>query len=375
MSQQIDLSIATSYVKDWTYIEAMRELFQNALDAETQDKTNVFEWKYQPKLSILSVSSALSRLERGTLLLGSSAKQDDNSTIGQFGEGYKIALMVLLREGFNVQIINPRAGEVWTPHLAHSEVFQQTVLRITISSIEAEPFTDSLEFSVGNVTPEHMTALQEANLNIASPQEVVSTERGNILFDEKQLKRIYVNGLYVETAKGKLDHGYDIKPEYLSLDRDRRAVDTFDLYWVTSQMWAESKDYKEVLRMLSEGVEDVRYLPDLSRNLGELTTYASEQFYAKYGKNAVPVTSQEEYDMVIKFGHYKPIICPEAMKRIIIRNPSYVTPKDHRKSTLTPQQFLSAALTDQNGEINPERAALQIPRLLKASKRWRWTQF
>ena len=99
MKSKYELTISTKYVPDWTYVEAVRELLQNAIDNEAVDENNKYEAVYLADEEKLNISNKSSKLTLDTLLLGVSTKRDDNRTIGQHGEGYKIAFMVLAREG------------------------------------------------------------------------------------------------------------------------------------------------------------------------------------------------------------------------------------------------------------------------------------
>lgn len=40
MQRRYELTFSMNYVKDWTYVEAFRELFQNAIDNEIQNPEN-----------------------------------------------------------------------------------------------------------------------------------------------------------------------------------------------------------------------------------------------------------------------------------------------------------------------------------------------
>ena len=69
-------------------------------------------------------------------MLGCSSKGSIDGMIGKFGEGYKLALIVLLRKGFKVDIIN--ADEEWKPRFANSEKFDTQVLTIDVKSLSTE---------------------------------------------------------------------------------------------------------------------------------------------------------------------------------------------------------------------------------------------
>ena len=89
------LSLTRGYVVSWGLREAVREIIQNALDSDS-------DFGYAIDGDTLTVISRYASLSPQTLLLGSSNKGGDISSIGQFGEGYKLALLVLTRDGLPV---------------------------------------------------------------------------------------------------------------------------------------------------------------------------------------------------------------------------------------------------------------------------------
>lgn len=46
--KKVELTLSTAYVPDWTVSNAVRELFQNALDQERENASNVASWHYKP---------------------------------------------------------------------------------------------------------------------------------------------------------------------------------------------------------------------------------------------------------------------------------------------------------------------------------------
>jgi len=129
---KIELTLAPNYVPTWTLVDAVRELFQNALDQQRQNSENEASWHYDDVTGVLTISNATSKLTTASLLLGQTTKADDKSTIGQFGEGYKIATLVLLREGKNVVFYNYGAREVWRPRFVKSRRFDTDILTFFI---------------------------------------------------------------------------------------------------------------------------------------------------------------------------------------------------------------------------------------------------
>ena len=92
--KKLELTIASNYVPTWTVVDAVRELFQNALDQGD------YTWHFAA--GTLTLTNCNTSLSTSSLLLGTSTKAGDLATVGQFGEGYKIATLVLLRSGKQV---------------------------------------------------------------------------------------------------------------------------------------------------------------------------------------------------------------------------------------------------------------------------------
>ena len=88
-------------------------------------------------------------LSRSTLLLGSTSKGDGGSR-GKFGEGYKLAFLVLCRLGVQVQV---RTGsEIWTPYIEKSDTFGSDLLKVKIRP--ASKHEEKVEIQVHNIPDE-----------------------------------------------------------------------------------------------------------------------------------------------------------------------------------------------------------------------------
>lgn len=94
-----ELTLTPNYVSDWNFNDALRELIQNGTDQEVLDPDNEFQIDYSQKEKVLRLKNRKSVLKINTLLLGRSSKANNEDTVGQFGEGYKIAALVLNRLG------------------------------------------------------------------------------------------------------------------------------------------------------------------------------------------------------------------------------------------------------------------------------------
>lgn len=332
---KIELTIAPTYVPSWTYVDAIRELFQNALDQEAQNPENKASWDYHDDKHELVIRNATSKLTAASLLLGHTTKAGDKATIGQFGEGYKIATLVLLREGKNVVFYNYGIKEIWRPRFVKSRRFGTGILTFFIekkavwgkkSVWERVPSAD-LEIVIEGITPEeYYGEIVPSNLHLRNDYKVLKeTEYGDII---DLSGKVFVNGLYVCDYKP-YTYGYNFKPEHIKLDRDRRMVNDFDLRWMASKMWSTCKDIDKVLEMIVENKADVTYIKEVSWDSDWCGT-AAEKFFSMYGPDAIPVTSQAELESVP--AGYKGIVVSEIYNSLIRGSSSFIMPASDDRS-------------------------------------------
>lgn len=297
-----ELSLSTDYVSNWGITEAIRELFQNSLDQQSQNPSNVMSHNYFIDYGTFRISSKESVLDPASLLLGYSTKRNDSNLIGQFGEGYKLAILVLLRNGKQVKIYNYGKREIWYPKFVKSRKYNdQKILVIEIDKkhIWEKVPSNNLTFEIKGITEEEYQDIIDKNLHCQNDLgETIITPKGKILLDPPYKGKIYVNGLFV----CKFDHykyGYDILPNYIKLDRDRKLVSDFDLKWLASTMWVSSGSVKMV-ELAKENASDVFYLSETWKINNTLSNNAFNEFIAKYGPNAIPVVSQDEAENIKK---------------------------------------------------------------------------
>jgi len=243
------LPLAIDYVAHWGVVEAVRELLQNAIDSDSP-----FECQFAE--GSMRITSRGVKLEPKTLLLGVSTKCADSSKIGSFGEGYKLALLVLARQGKDVAIFN--GDSFWRPRLAYSEDFECVQLFIDTEESFENP---GLTFDIAGLTDAEIASIKESCL-LLSPfnGEVIEGTAGSILVDLPS--RLYVNSLFV--CNTGLKHSYNFKPKYLKLERDRQTVADFDLKWQTSDLWSKAKKDKELATMVNSGRGDVTFITSTS---------------------------------------------------------------------------------------------------------------
>ena len=330
MTSKFELSISTSYVPDWGIVEAFRELFQNALDNQTINPDNKMGWEYDGDKVI--ISNKTSKLSVESLLLGNGTKHDDERTIGKHGEGYKIAFMVLLRNNKKIKVYNYGAKEIWEVRLVNSKRYNGQQIPTVFVEKEAiwkkAPSSD-LIIEVSGIDASEYLEIKEKNLHLRTDTltKFEVEGKGAILLNEEEKGNIYVNGLFVCNNKG-LEYGYDFNPIVLSLDRDRRMVDTFNLQWQTSILWNEAarkdEELKKVaVKLVNKESGDTYYVKSTigycESNTALLDAVAKD-FYEEHGDDAVPVVDNFEYKIAERSDNVKPVIVSEKKADIIKRS-------------------------------------------------------
>src|SRR5574343_699269 len=120
---RIELTIKVTYLPNWGAYEGLRELIQNARDAEVEHNAPMTVTFQSGKVVITNVGSTLDKRD---LLLGQTTKVGRSDLIGKFGEGLKLGVLALVRAGHAVRIVT--GNESWIPVIEESETFKEPVL-------------------------------------------------------------------------------------------------------------------------------------------------------------------------------------------------------------------------------------------------------
>lgn len=250
------LSLTKDYAPHWDMVKAVKELLQNAIDSPAEFQYSFEQNDSDEGRSNLTITSIDITLPPSSLLLGASTKQDDPHSIGKYGEGYKLALLVLTRLGYAVTVYN---GErVWTPSFEPSKKYDCEVLSIREQTRKGAP--NNLTFSINGLSEYECQSIVNACLHMQDESAIGlfhKVPQGRILLGPQFSGCLYVNGLFVQ-ANNELKYGYDISPQYMKLDRDRQAVADFELLWVTKEMWYAQPDTKLVADLILQGVYDLK---------------------------------------------------------------------------------------------------------------------
>ena len=267
--KEYELTISPNYVSNWGVREAIRELLQNAVDANICGYSKIIE--YDNNIQTLKIKNEGAKLPASSLILGCSSKGNNDNLTGQFGEGFKLALVVLIRKGYGVNIIN--SDELWVPKFEFSDKFQSQVLTITVKDTKDIGY---LSFEIQGITQDVYNDLLDYFPCIDDNYgETIKSDNGYILLDDRFAGKMYVEGLYIQSDSN-FKYGYNFNANVVDLDRDRRAINYYELRKLTaaSVVTAESCS-PELFKAISNSCTDVRDIEDVIEE-------ASDDFLQEY---------------------------------------------------------------------------------------------
>lgn len=317
-----ELSISTDYVASWTIPDALRELVQNAIDEETVNKHTMYV-RYENETRSVVVANRGAKLDIKTLLFGNTTKANDPRCIGQHGEGYKVAMIVALRNNCVFTIYNGLDGTRWETHLVKSRKYDgaivPTITTHYFDNYERTNYSDGLYIKVSNVnySDYNMMLTNTRQLHNDLVNSVVDTPKGSILKNPEEAGRVYVGGLYI-CKNVALKYGYDMMPELVSLDRDRRLISDYDLQSATGKVICATND-EEFISDMSDEFDGtyVRWYTSSAFD-DEIT----KKFFEKYGPSAIPVCNNTEFEEAQKRGLY-PVMVSTGRHELITKSSTY----------------------------------------------------
>jgi len=298
---RIELTLSPDYVSTWGISEALRELEQNIIDRANEDyyakKIHIFE----PENERLIVGNQNTTIPKKTLLLGQTTKRNDSNSIGTFGEGYKLALLILNRLGLKTKIYN--GSELWEPKIIESRKFGGKLLVIDTSLPNYVDTPKDLIFYIEGVTKEMYADFKNKCLfhqEVGSVIDVAGT--GQILLNPKFGGKLFVEGLFICDSKTK--YGYNFKSHKIQLNRDRSQVGDFDLSYESSRLWMHHNVTAEdelnkidtlVVDMMKSDSLDIRFISSFGgSNFRRVCELKMKKFNADFNPNSVPVKTSEE---------------------------------------------------------------------------------
>lgn len=351
-----ELSLTRNYVSRWGMAQAVRELIQNALDS-----VSPFVYDFvsdDGDTSMLALTSEFTTLTPATLLLGSTSKAGSAESIGSFGEGYKIALLVLTRLGYDVEMRN--GNVLWKPRFRFNSRFGEELLVIDETEL-SDRRNKGLTVVISGLSETDIEEIRGSCLKMQdSVGQAKTTNYGDILLERPG--KLYVGSLYV--CDTDLTHGYNIKPEHLKLERDRQTVDNWDLKRTTRDMWFATGEVDKVAAMIEAGVADVEYA---RWDSPEIVNEACYRLFREQHRGAVVAATNAELKALVEQGMQKVIVVGETYAHLIRHSPSYRA--EPSMAVKSPQERMEAWFAVQKYNMGNE-AKRTFREMVEKAKGW-----
>ncbi|MEE1741208.1 hypothetical protein PUR49_32575 [Streptomyces sp. BE147] len=282
-ARKLTYPMASDYVKGWTAKRALKEFVSNAIDASTIYRV---DWSD----GILSIEDDGPGIPYEGLLFGGSTK--DSRHIGQFGEGKKLALLVLARDAQMGAVTVETVGYRFTADLEESDFLRH------IGAHSAEPsrvltltFTDTERVRGTRITVAcpHLLA-EELISEIRYLNEAGYTpprDTASIVLDG-QPGRIWVGGILV-TTDPRLIASYDLPLSTAKAhqNRDRTIVSASVLEEHIRRALAQCTD-AEILNRLVEHALSGRDLAGPEAFFSRVSSYEVRQLFREIGQSRWP---------------------------------------------------------------------------------------
>ncbi|CAM0050904.1 hypothetical protein VPHK406_0100 [Vibrio phage K406] len=348
MNNKFYTGISSEYVHTWSVWQGFRELIANAVD---QDSRAIEEFNAQGQRWV-SVQSFGATIPKEMFLMGKSGKRGNSDSIGQFGEGLLLALLVLLREGKDIRIKNGFDKLIATLE-PHPQLGAECLALEVVENFYGIEDTDgnSVDITIHGLTEEDSQVLNEnylkddfmnyiydadllvnhAGCQIFRYDSDIHPEDREDLCDKGNPKKVFVNGLFVCDLPDDYVFSYNLTPDRITLDRDRQSVSTWDLQREVATLLEDAGAFELMVRMSEEKVPDLYeyYTPSRyksvssSRGMGSTQTVngvlnklATEAFVKRHGEKAMAVNQdlhQSKRDIIknrLKLGGYTPVEVP-----------------------------------------------------------------
>ena len=232
---EIIYPITLDYVPDWGAWEVVRELATNALDADpgfTLELQEVCDPDLDDVVKTLVITSKGYLVDRH-LLLGVSEKESENS-IGQFGEGMKLAMLVLTRMSLTADIYS-NGWHYWN---MPAEMNGEKVFKIIWEECDG-----SRDLTAIHIPHWEYDTYEERFVRPGDPRILFTDPFGRMVLEESGDPQIYVKGVWVQRGRAySTDFAFSYNVTDVKMNRDRGVIDSWDLTRETGKIWASVTD-------------------------------------------------------------------------------------------------------------------------------------
>jgi hypothetical protein len=256
----IEYGLSTNYVSTWGYKEAIREIVQNFIDFGEYGTT---ESDYIPEIdgTMIRYQNEYKPESFEFLKVGFSKKHSDNA-VGKYGEGLKIALLVLHRLGVKVSI-GTTINEV--AHILRPVFYDDPYLGKCFG-IEVEELQKNCSINLFTVSVQKTSEYDEMEDYFIDHNTEVIFENYHGAIVDMPAGNIYVGGIFVANYDD-IPRAYNLKPQHVDLGRDRNFPNTWDVEYHCSKIFQEYCESNETI--MEHSSREIRHMDTVPEKFAE----------------------------------------------------------------------------------------------------------
>lgn len=235
---KITYPISKNYCESWDYLDAGREFLANALDTSKEVIVDFCDGYCIIKDNGIGI-------QRKDFVIGNSQKTE--SEIGMFGEGFKVASLVMAREERDLTITT--VGFTYIPMLEDSEEFGTELFTVKFKPNSKTEGT----LVTFKATEEEVENIKNLFLNFKKNLRVLKTRDIDLIFESEG--NIYANGL--KSASMNTLFSYNVHDKKVVNTRDRNNVNEEKLNSYVTAFINGLKDESAIELLLTEWKSDI----------------------------------------------------------------------------------------------------------------------
>lgn len=329
----LDLNLSENYVPNWGAWEVGREIVSNAIDADPlyemeiidESTVRVFTNTY-PSLSQIKV-------------IGFGTKAGSKDTIGQFGEGIKLAALVASRLGGSIDFITPEfVAKFFLKNVVKSE---PRILHLAVRSPMSR-FHEGL--GSGELKEQEPPQYQrgceiyirlDGIGNVIKGKFLDDKKSGNLKKDNDKFMRVYLKGVYVHEIE--VPHIFDWCVDNVEINRDRNLLNPYGVMLFIINWFNKNLDNALADRLFDaqQGSFELQALSERGFFWldNDKKIILSEAFRRKYGAKAILATNDGTANRLASEKGHPVIVIDEGLMKVIrgeglVKTATEMIPKD-----------------------------------------------
>lgn len=307
-----NLNLTKNYCAHWGLKEALRELIANTIDEGGQIEYDDYEYEDNPDCGSL-VLTTYSNLPIDAFLMGYSVK--DSDAIGQYGEGLKLAMLVLTRENYNFNFVS--GNKTYSFEFIKPEGFEQETLHLIVNKRNT--------ISQGTlICIDDVPMITYKSVYLKADIGLIENSTG-----------LYSKGLLVEpyfrVEFNDISYGINI-PYNIDFNRDRNCVADLSIIGKTLEQFTQPKDYvdwwstaneRDIIKGFSDDFKQaiavevvLKRCPDITRealigkrvilsqdfcNENNCKFFEDKYFIGPYWSWTYAITSEDDYSVLAAY--------------------------------------------------------------------------